>query len=187
MTDSAQPIKDCDSDSPKPIAHAPSTHTTPGECSKQGDGTSGPVAWWLKGSEYDTGCEYEYVSLLKESAEVAAAEGGTVVPLYRSPTLTDSQREAVETAALAFDRDEQPSVNRLADVLRGIGARPHVPLLTAQEREAVEYFAETRKPLARLCASNNREQYVVAMRGLLARCDLHSREGGERCQTSSSQ
>lgn len=93
--------------------------------------------------------------------------------------LTDSQREAVETAALAFDRDEQPSVNRLADVLRGIVDRPHVPLLTAQEREAVEYFAETRKPLARLCASNNREQYVVAMRGLLARCALHNRERGE--------
>lgn len=57
-----------------------------------------PVAWWLKGAEYDTGCEYEYVSLVKESADAAAKNGGTVTPLYRSPTLTDAEREAVELA-----------------------------------------------------------------------------------------
>lgn len=75
--------------------HTQNPQTTSGECSLQGDGTSGPVAWWLKGSEYDTGCEYEYVSLLKENAAAAAAEGGTVTPLYRSPTLTDEERHAV--------------------------------------------------------------------------------------------
>ena len=58
-----------------------------------------PVAWWLKGCEYDTGCEYEYVSLVKESADEAAKEGGTVTPLYRSPTLTDAERALLEMLA----------------------------------------------------------------------------------------
>ena len=35
--DRPEPIKDCDSDRPKPIAHTPPTHTTPSEGSKQGE------------------------------------------------------------------------------------------------------------------------------------------------------
>ena len=40
--DRPEPVKDCDSDRPKPIAHTPPTHTTPGECSKPREGTSEP-------------------------------------------------------------------------------------------------------------------------------------------------
>lgn len=52
-----------------------------------------PFAWAVIG---DT---YEYATLLAEHAgAVAEEEGGRVVPLYRSPTLTDAEREAVEWA-----------------------------------------------------------------------------------------
>ena len=52
-----------------------------------------PVAWLV------TGDGYEYATLLKEHAEVIAEEeDGVVVPLYRKPTLTDAEREAVERA-----------------------------------------------------------------------------------------
>lgn len=117
--DSAEAIDEDESDRPKPIENGPDpdsrvwetpakTHPTPprngtpAEGSVQGEGkfrdsqnAQEPVAWWLKGCEYDTGCEYEYVSLVKESADEAAREGGTVVPLYLAPALTDAEREAV--------------------------------------------------------------------------------------------
>ncbi len=116
--DRPEPIKDEESDRSKPIAYTPPTHATPGECSKPREGTSEPVAWWLRGTEYDTGCEYEYVSLLKENAEAAAAEGGTVVPLYRAPTLTDAEREAVTRGAELADHSGEHSTTAAA--LRGL-------------------------------------------------------------------
>ena len=39
--------------------------------------------------------------------------------------------------------------------------------LTDAEREAVEWFAEVRKPLTRLTQSHNRERYKDTLRGLL--------------------
>jgi hypothetical protein len=105
----------------------PQTHATPQHCSVQGDGSvprSGtenePVAWWLKGSEYDTGCEYEYVSLVKESAEAAAKEGGTVTPLYRAPTLTDAEREALERVSVAYDLLPTEGAQQVSATLRGL-------------------------------------------------------------------
>lgn len=84
----------------------PPPHATPPQGSVPGEGSfrvsqnaNEPMAWWLRGTEYDTGCEYEYVSLVRESANAAAKEGGTVTPLYRAPTLTDEEREAVKLAA----------------------------------------------------------------------------------------
>jgi hypothetical protein len=41
--------------------------------------------------------------------------------------------------------------------------------LTDGEREAVEWFAEVRKPLTRLTQSHNREKYKDTLRGLLER------------------
>lgn len=43
------------------------------------------------------------------------------------------------------------------------------PTLTDAEREAVEWFAEVRKPLTRLTQSHNREKYKDTLRGLLER------------------
>ena len=41
--------------------------------------------------------------------------------------------------------------------------------LTDEEREAIEWFAEVRKPLTRLTQSHNREKYKDTLRGLLER------------------
>jgi hypothetical protein len=41
--------------------------------------------------------------------------------------------------------------------------------ITADEREAVEWFAEVRKPLTRLTQSHNREKYKATLRKLLER------------------
>jgi hypothetical protein len=41
--------------------------------------------------------------------------------------------------------------------------------LTDEEREAVEWFAEIRKPLTRLTQSHNREKYKDTLCGLLER------------------
>jgi hypothetical protein len=53
-------------------------------------GPNGLVAYYVHGSEYDTGCEFEFVTLLREHAE---ASGGTVATLVR---LADEEREAIE-------------------------------------------------------------------------------------------
>jgi len=52
-------------------------------------GSNGLVAYYVHGSEYDTGCEFEYVTLSLEHAE---ASGGTVATLVQ---ITDEEREAV--------------------------------------------------------------------------------------------
>ena len=65
-----------------------------------------PVAWLVAGAEYDTGCEFQYVSLFRESAaEAARSGGGVMVPLYRQPqpTLTDAEREAVQRSIDTLD------------------------------------------------------------------------------------
>ena len=50
-----------------------------------------PVAWLI-----DCGGEWQMVSLSRENADAAADENDAeVVPLYRSPTLTDAEREAI--------------------------------------------------------------------------------------------
>jgi hypothetical protein len=49
-------------------------------------GSHGLVAYYAHGSEYDTGCEFEFVTLSREHAEAA---GGTVKTLVR---LTDEER-----------------------------------------------------------------------------------------------
>lgn len=95
--DSAKPIKQADSDRSQPIG-------------------ADPVAWWVRGCEYDTGCEYEFVALLKEQAELAATNGGKAVPLYRSPTLTSEERMAVAWAVGAASNDDHPA----EDILRGL-------------------------------------------------------------------
>ena len=80
-----------------------------------------PAAWLVDGGEY------QYVSLFRESADAAAnEEGGAVTPLYRSPTLTDAEREAV---AAAIGWIESPSAEDeampddylpITDALRGL-------------------------------------------------------------------
>jgi hypothetical protein len=59
-------------------------------------GSNGLVAYYVHGSEYETGCEFEFVTLSLEHAE---ASGGTVATLVR---LTDAEREAVDRVRIAF-------------------------------------------------------------------------------------
>jgi hypothetical protein len=52
-------------------------------------GSNGLVAYYVHGSEYDTGCEFEFVTLSREHAE---ASGGTVETLVQ---ITDEERAAL--------------------------------------------------------------------------------------------
>jgi hypothetical protein len=65
---------------------------------RPGEGTGDtrePVAWWFRCAEYES------VTLLREHADaMVEAYGTTPVPLYRSPTLTDEEREAIALARM---------------------------------------------------------------------------------------
>jgi hypothetical protein len=50
-----------------------------------------------------------------QEAAADGASGRPVVPLYRSPTLTDAEREAIEVAAEAYASDHG---ERFAEILR---------------------------------------------------------------------
>jgi len=72
---------------------------TPGAASRDGSGTGNtqePVAWAVvSDSKEEIDCEFVYPD--RETAgDVALDINGGVVPLYRSPTLTDEERKAVE-------------------------------------------------------------------------------------------
>ena len=56
-----------------------------------------PVAW---AALHDDG-DIAWIGYTEEGAEDGAC-GRTIVPLYRSPTLTDEEREAVDRARIAF-------------------------------------------------------------------------------------
>ena len=71
-----------------------------------------PVAWHV------TGDDYEYATLLEEHARaVVEEEGGKVAPLYRSPTLTDAEREALGRAEFLC---AQAGLEKSAATLRGL-------------------------------------------------------------------
>ena len=78
-----------------------------------------PVAWVAFATD---GSESAVTALNRQAAEEMAAKlGWAVAPLYRSPTLTDAEREAIVTA-LAFLREEadEPGVAQDAATLRGL-------------------------------------------------------------------
>ncbi len=99
--DRSQPIK--------PAEDTPATHATPCGGTSQGEGTlpnayrendekrgvsdtkRGPVAWAVV---YPTG-DAGVLCFFRRDAEDIATASDRVVPLYRSPTLTDEEREAI--------------------------------------------------------------------------------------------
>jgi len=82
------------------IDRTPDEPSTPGEGTRQAEGTPEPVAWAVLGDGY------EYVSMMPEMCGAWATEnGGRTVPLYRSPTLTDAEREAVEESIEANEAE----------------------------------------------------------------------------------
>ena len=61
--------------------------------------TGEPVAWAVvSDSTQEIDCEFVYPDAAT-AGDVALGSNGGVVPLYRSPTLTDAEREALEAAA----------------------------------------------------------------------------------------
>jgi len=91
-----------------PLYRTPQTTATPGEGSVpeaygkpdgrriKTDMQREPVAWLSVAAD---GSESSAVYLLKEQADAAVRDWGWfVVPLYRSPTLTDEEQEAIESA-----------------------------------------------------------------------------------------
>jgi hypothetical protein len=106
-----------------PLYRTPQSHATPGEGSVQSESTVGPAPAECSRSERGSArpsadsvggagpasqepvawailhLEHQFVSLLREVAEARNVFDAPLVPLYRSPTLTDEEREAVLTAA----------------------------------------------------------------------------------------
>lgn len=66
------------------------SQTTPGQCSTPREGTSEPVAW---AALHDDG-DIAWIGYTPDGAADGAC-GRKVVPLYRLPTLTDAEREAL--------------------------------------------------------------------------------------------
>lgn len=74
-----------------------------------------PVAWHVIGDGY------EYSTLLEEHARaIVEEEGGTVAPLYRSPTLTDAERTAIERLVEDYEQDGEPASAGVVCTLRGL-------------------------------------------------------------------
>jgi len=81
-----------------------------------------PVAWAVdRGAVYPVLC-YTHCDALHE----ASKSRGEVVPLYRSPALTDAEREAIAVCAAACENAAQYGISddaRRAAALRGLLAR----------------------------------------------------------------
>jgi hypothetical protein len=75
-----------------------------------------PVAWAAVGKN---GVPM-WLAYHRQDAEGAVVGMAEVVPLYRSPTLTDEGREAIEAAIDYLEASSSPVQNRRADTLRGL-------------------------------------------------------------------
>jgi hypothetical protein len=81
-----------------------------------------PVAWAVRKRNPPVGeapvlcwCELEMRSVEK------SLPGCTVIPLYRQPTLTDAEREAICQAVTAYDgNDDDEQCAEIAATLRGL-------------------------------------------------------------------
>jgi hypothetical protein len=84
---------------------------------------SQPVAW---GVEFDGEVGPFCLSFDKGNAIDEAGGVGLVVPLYRSPTLTDEEQLAIAWAAREadeWDEEDTPEVAAHAEALRGLAKR----------------------------------------------------------------
>jgi hypothetical protein len=89
-----------------------------------GSVAGGPVAWAVTLADGER--IYDVYAIEEEAKAIDEAVTGNhgVVPLYRSPTLTDEERDTVWTVAEAYaGNDGDPECERLARVLQGIYQR----------------------------------------------------------------
>jgi hypothetical protein len=88
--------------------HAASELGNPGAASRQGEvtgNTQGPVAWVAFATD---GSESSAVYMMQEQAKAAADDWGWgIAPLYRSPTLTDAERAAIDPVDFGGLTDEE--------------------------------------------------------------------------------
>ena len=75
-----------------------------------------PVAWAVQRPDN----EVTVIAFKRSDALECATASDRIVPLYRSPTLTDAEREAVHQAAIRFDGLCQMYAKDRAATLRGL-------------------------------------------------------------------
>ena len=79
-----------------------------------------PVAWAAIGKN---GVPM-WLAYHRQDAEVAVVGMAEVVPLYRSPALTDEERAAIWTVAEAYaENDGDPECERIARIMQGLWQR----------------------------------------------------------------
>jgi hypothetical protein len=108
--------------------------------------------------------EGDIVSRLKNWRSLHLAHGGELFD--EAAVEIERLREAIRRLA---DQDATLSVqggNVIVDMECQVLSQKS---LTDEERDAVEWFAEVRKPLTRLTQNHNREKYKDTLRGLLER------------------
>ena len=92
------------------------------ERSVASDGSVQPVAWAVMLADGER--IYDVYATEEEAKAIDEAVTGNhgFVPLYRSPTLTDAEREAIEWAAREADQweDDEPVPHQHAATLRGL-------------------------------------------------------------------
>lgn len=82
-----------------------------------------PVAWAVMQNDWYHGAHLDYskaVSLATAANVAGAKNPWNVVPLYRSPTLTDAERADIATAAASYSGIGEPVYERIAATLRGL-------------------------------------------------------------------
>jgi len=88
-------------------------------------GSHGPALWALEWKEDAGRIDPEWVYGTCEEAmevnETGCYGRATVVPLYRSPTLTDEEREAIKEAVLGYsENDDDDECASIAATLRNL-------------------------------------------------------------------
>jgi hypothetical protein len=83
--------------------------------SRGSPGSHGLVAYYVRSSEYDTGCEFEFVTLSREHAEASC---GTVATLVR---LTDEERTVLRMVRDTYAmQDDDRVCGMISDSISGL-------------------------------------------------------------------
>jgi hypothetical protein len=106
-----------------PLYRTPQSHATPGEGSVRRNGSvesretvqQEPVAWAILHQDH------QYVSLLREHAQAHQVyTDAEIVPLYRSPTLTDEERFVLREVRDIYADEDDVKCNEIAAVIDGL-------------------------------------------------------------------
>jgi hypothetical protein len=91
----------------------PAEPSTPGEGTRQSEGTSEPVAW----RAYDTDGSEAVYSLYEQARAAADEWNWSVEPLYRSPKLTDAERFVLREVMDIYAGEDDVASNEIAAVI----------------------------------------------------------------------